>query len=390
MKITSVTGIALRVPCAPIADALSTSTARQALLVRIDTDAGLFGIGEAFSFGAPLAAMKAILEAQLAPSLIGEDPQDIERIWQTLYWRTIANGRRSLTMACISGIDIALWDLMGKACRMPVCRLLGAYSDRVPSYASGGFYAPGKDLDGLRREIEGYLSRGYRDAKIKIGRTMDRPGAPLSYMANRDWAVTPEEDFRRIAAAKELLGDGLLIVDSNASWDSYIALSRGRELARLGVEWLEEPIPFEDLEGYTRISRELPQLRIIGCETQQGADNFATMIRSDALDIAQPDAGWVGGISETLKIGAVAKAAGRRISLHCFGSSVLFAASLQVAAAMSNTERIESEENPNPLKTDLVRTPFETDEHMSFLVPQGEGLGIELDWDKVSDFTVEV
>ena len=390
MKITSVTGIALRVPCSPIADALSTSTARQALLVRIDTDAGLFGIGEAFSFGAPLAAMKTILESQLAPSLIGEDPQEIERIWHTLYWRTIANGRRSLTMACISGIDIALWDLMGKACHMPVCRLLGAYSDRVPSYASGGFYAPGKDLDGLRREIEGYLSRGYRDAKIKIGRTMDRPGAPLSYMANRDWAVTPEEDFRRVAAAKELLGDGLLIVDTNASWDSYIALSRGRELARLGVEWLEEPIPFEDLEGYTRISRELTQLRIIGCETQQGADNFATMIRSDALDIAQPDAGWVGGISETLKIGAVAKAAGRRISLHCFGSSVLFAASLQVAAAMSNTERIESEENPNPLKTDLVRTPFETDEHMSFLVPQGEGLGIELDWDKVSDFTVEV
>ena len=355
--------------------------------VKVETDEGLSGVGEATLEYKEMALEGAV--AHLKDALVGRNPLDIEAIYhdsyRDAYWRGGA-----VLMSALSAVEMALWDILGKAAHQPVCRLLGQYSDRVPSYASGGFYAPGKDLDGLRREIAGYLSRGYRDAKIKIGRTMDRPGAPLSYMANRDWAVTPEEDFRRVATAKELLGDGLLIVDTNASWDSYIALSRGRELARLGVEWLEEPIPFEDLEGYTRISRELPQLRIIGCETQQGADNFATMIRSDALDIAQPDAGWVGGISETLKIGAVAKAAGRKISLHCFGSSVLFAASLQVAAAMSNTERIESEENPNPLKTDLVRTPFETDEHMSFLVPQGEGLGIELDWDKVSDFTVEV
>ena len=383
MKITKVTGIALRVPCAPVSDALSTSTARQALLVRVETDAGIEGIGEAFSFGAPLRAMQAILDDQLAPSLIGEDPLNIERLWQTLYWRTLANGRRSLTMAVISGIDIALWDIAGKAAHLPVCRLLGQYSDRVPSYASGGFYAPGKDLDGLKREIEGYLSRGYRDAKIKIGRNLDRPGAPLGYMANQACAVTPEEDFERVAAAKALLGSGMLIVDTNASWDSWTALNRGRELARLGVAWLEEPIPFEDLEGLTRISRELPELQIIGCETQQGAANFATMMRHDALDIAQPDAGWVGGISETVKVGAIAAASGRRISLHCFGSAVLFAASLHAAAAMSNTERIESEENPNPLKTALLLEPLEADEHMRFLVPQGDGLGIRLDWDRI-------
>lgn len=383
MKITKVTGIALRVPCESVSDALSTSTARQALLIRIETDAGIEGIGEAFSYGAPLAAMQAILDMQLAPSLIGEDPLSIERLWQTLYWRTMANGRRSLTMGVISGIDIALWDILGKAAHQPVCRLLGQYSDRVPSYASGGFYAPGKDLDGLKREIEGYLSQGYRDAKIKIGRTLDRPGAPLRYMANQACAVTPEEDFARVSAAKALLGDGMLIVDTNASWDSYMALTRGRELARLGVSWLEEPIPFEDLEGLTRISRELPELQIIGCETQQGAANFATMIRHDALDIAQPDVGWVGGISETVKIGAIAAAAGRKISLHCFGSAVLFAASLHAAAAMANTERIESEENPNPLKTALLCEPIEADAQMNWIVPQGDGLGIRLDWDKV-------
>ncbi len=390
MKITSVTGICLRVPCAPIADALTCSQARQALLIRIDTDSGLYGIGEAFTYGAPLSAMKAVLDQQLAPSLIGQDPQYIEFLWNMLYWRTIANGRRSMTMGVISGIDIALWDLQGKACHQPIYRLLGAHSDHVPSYASGGFYAPGKDIDGLRREIEGYLARGYRDAKIKIGRTLDRPSAPLAYMQNQDMAVTPEEDFRRVRAVKELLGSGLMIVDTNASWDSVTTLSRGRELARLGVEWLEEPIPFEDIEGLARISRELPELSIIGCETQQGSANFSNMIRQDALHIVQPDVGWAGGISETLKIGAAARAAGRRISLHCFGSAVLFAASLHTAAAMSNTERIESEENPNPLKTDLALTPFETDEKMNFLVPQGEGLGIDLNWDKVASFSKDV
>ena len=383
MKITKVSGIALRVPCQPVSDALSTSTARQALLIRIETDAGIEGIGEAFSYGAPLPAMQAILDLQFAPSLLGENPLEIERLWQTLYWRTMANGRRSLTMGVLSGIDIALWDIMGKVAHQPVCRLLGQFSERIPSYASGGFYAPGKDIDGLRQEIEGYLNRGYRDAKIKIGRTLDRPGAPLSYMANQACAVTPEEDFARVSAAKSLLGNGMLIVDTNASWDSYLALTRGRELARLGVSWLEEPIPFEDLEGLTRISRELPQLQIIGCETQQGAANFATMIRHDALDIVQPDAGWVGGISEIVKIGAIAAAAGRKISLHCFGSAVLFAASLHAAAAMSNTERIESEENLNPLKSELLCQPIEADAQMNFFVPQGDGLGISLNWDKI-------
>ena len=170
MKITSVTGILLRVPCSPISDALTTSAARQAMLVRIETDAGFFGIGEAFSFGAPLSAMKAVLDLQIAPSLVGEDPTESERLWNTLYWRTIANGRRSMTMAVISGVDIALWDILGKACHQPISRLLGAYSDRVPSYASGGFYAPGKDLDGLRREIEG---RRHRMAA--------RPGKPARH-----------------------------------------------------------------------------------------------------------------------------------------------------------------------------------------------------------------
>lgn len=388
MKITAVKGIALRSACSPISDALSTSTARQALLVKIETDTELYGIGEAFTYGAPLAVMRHIVEEQLGPMLIGKDPGKIEEIWNTLYWRTLAHGRRSLTMGAISGIDIALWDLLGKAAHMPVSRLLGHHWDKIPSYASAGFYAPGKGIDGLRKEMEGYREQGYRDAKLKIGRNLDRPGAPLRYMADQACSVTVEEDYRRVEAVKEIFPDGRVIVDTNASWDSYTALTCGRELYKLGVCWLEEPIPFEDLEGLRRISRELPQLEIIGCETQQGVKNFETMVRMDAVDILQPDIGWAGGFTECRKIGALAEASGRKISLHCFGSAVLFAASLHLAASMANTEMLESEENPNPLKDDIMKGHFEADERMSFFVPEGDGLGIELDWEKIGQYTI--
>ena len=388
MKITAVKKIALKCPCSPISDALSTSTARQALLVKIETDTELYGIGEAFTYGAPLAVMGYIVEEQLGPMLIGMDPGKIEEIWNTLYWRTLAHGRRSVTMGAISGIDIALWDLLGKAAHMPVSRLLGCHLDQIPSYASAGFYAPGKGIDELRREMEGYREQGYRDAKLKIGRNLDRPGAPLNYMANQACSVTVEEDYRRVEAVKAIFPDGRVIVDTNASWDSYTALTRGRELDRLGVCWLEEPIPFEDLEGLRRISRELPQLQIIGCETQQGVRDFETMVRMDAVDILQPDVGWAGGITECRKIGALAEASGRKISLHCFGSAVLFAASLQLAASMANAEMLESEENPNPWKDEIMKGRFEADEHMRFFVPQGDGLGIELDWERIGQYTI--
>ena len=112
------------------------------------------------------------------------------------------------------------------------------------------------------------------------------------------------------------------------------------------------------------------------------------MVKSEAIDILQPDVGWAGGITEVRKIGALGESSGRKISLHCFGSAVLFAATLQVAAAMPNTEMMESEENPNPLKEALTKTPFETDEHMNFLVPDGDGLGLDLDWDQINTFRI--
>lgn len=388
MKITSVEAIMLRCGCSVIADAMSVCNTRQALLVKINTDTELYGIGEAFCYGSPLVVGKAIIEKQLAPILVGQDPRYIERLWKTMYWRTIANGRRGVVMAAISGIDIALWDLNGKMNHMPVADLLGRYSDTVPAYASGGFYAPDKGIDDLRSELEGYAKKGYTAVKIKIGR-VDMDDSALKYTANQQFGVSYDEDMKRLEIAREVFGkDGIVGADINASWTAKRVLKAKKDFERVNLDWLEEPIVFEDVEGCQRIVEEMPQVSVMGFETEQGLKNFQKMVQNKMVDIVQPDVGWGGGISEAVKIGAMAAASERKISMHSFGSAVHFAASLQVAAAMSNTERIEAEENTNPLKTDIIKGKFEANEKMDYFVSDKPGLGIELDWDQIEKLRV--
>ena len=389
MKITAVKGIPLKCACSPISDALSTSTSRQALLVRVDTDSEIFGIGEAFTYGCPLYVMKFLVEELFGPMVIGSDPTDIEQLWNRMYWRSATYGKKGMTMGAISGIDIALWDILGKIAGMPVYRLLGAYSEGVPSYASGGFYAPGKGIDELEREIEKYLKKGYQAVKIKIGRNPGREKNPLCYLANKENGVPLGEDFKRIEAVHRIVGDKRLMVDMNATWDSGMVVSYADTLEKSGVYWIEEPIPSDDLEGLKKISRRAGKLKVAGFETEQGVKNFDQYIRNGIVDILQPDVAWSGGFTECRKIATVAAAAGVPVSLHSFGSAVQFAASLHLAASMPNAEMIESEENPNPLKTTLLKNSFIADGAMNFSAPQAPGLGIELDWDAVERLAIK-
>lgn len=389
MKITDVKTILLKWKCSLMSDAISPNTVRQALLVKVETDSGLYGIGEAFCYGSPLHVGKAIIEEQLAPHIIGEDPENIEMLWQRMYWRTIANGRRGVVMACISGIDIALWDILGKSLHRPISVLLGKHQDKIPSYASGGFYAPEKDLDKFREEMERYVSKGYEAIKIKIGRNPDMGLNAIRYMANKDFGVSYEEDMKRISIAREVLGEGkFLAADINAAWTSQKVLQSIEDFKKAGLDCLEEPIVFEDREGCQKIAA-MPDMLLMGFETEQGCKNFARLINDNMVDIVQPDIGWGGGISELKKIGALAMAASKPVSLHSFGSAVHFAASLQLAASFGNTFPIESEENENALKTGITKSPFESDEHMNFYVPEGDGLGIDLDWDAIEKYRVE-
>lgn len=389
MKITAVKTIGLRWSCPVMSDAMSVCRARQALWIRVETDTGLYGIGEAFCFGSPLIIARHIVEEQLAPALLGEDPADIERLWQRMFWRNVPNGRTGLVMGCISGIDIALWDLLGKSAGLPIAKLLGACLDRVPAYASGGFYAPGKDLDGLKREVERYLEMGYRDIKLKIGRTPELPNNAVNYTASTEFSVSREEDLRRLETAKQLMGrEGHLGADINAAWPAEVVLAAAGDFRRIGLSFLEEPILFEDIEGLKQLRAELKEVSLMGYETLQGCRGFAHLLKENAVDIVQPDIGWSGGISETRKIALAAQGFSKPVSMHSFGSCIHFAASLQAAASLPNTAPIESEENENLLKTGLIKTPFAHDERMNFFVPPLPGLGIEIDWEAVDRLRV--
>lgn len=384
MKITAVKTMGLRWKSPVMSDAMSVCQMRQALWVLIETDTGLVGVGEAFTYGSPLLIAKYIIEEQLAPALLGKNPENIEKIWQELYWRNVPNGRNGLVMSCISGIDIALWDLLGKQTGMPISQLLGKHSNKVPAYASGGFYAPGKDLNGLKREIEGYLKKGYQDVKIKIGRNPKIPGCAVNYTSSKEFAVDYEEDIQRIAAAREVMGDkGRLAADINAAWPAMQVVKAAPDFQEAGLDILEEPILFEDESGLMEIKRAMPGVFLMGYETTQGCRNFARLIQKNAMDIVQPDIGWGGGISELRKIALTAHSFSKPVSLHSFGSCVHFAASLQLAASLPNTEAIESEENDNFLKSGLLKDGFQHDEHMNFCVPELPGLGIAIDWDAV-------
>ncbi|MGH8058489.1 MAG: mandelate racemase/muconate lactonizing enzyme family protein, partial [Candidatus Entotheonellia bacterium] len=150
MKITDVRTIPLSYRCEkPYMSAAGVQTARNALLVEIEADSGLVGIGEAGSAGGPLVSTQVVIEQELKPLLVGEDPLLIERLWQKMFQRSRQHGRRGIVLHAISGIDIALWDLAGKIAKLPLYRLLGAYRETVEAYASGGFYQDGKDIAAL-------------------------------------------------------------------------------------------------------------------------------------------------------------------------------------------------------------------------------------------------
>jgi D-galactarolactone cycloisomerase len=378
MKIADVRAITLSYPCnPPYASAFSLMARRGAVLVEVETDDGIVGIGEAGTGG---GATATVIEKDLKPLLVGQDPLMIEGLWQRMFVRTVQYGRRGIAMNAISGIDIALWDIAGKVAKLPVYKLLGACRDRVEAYASGGFYEEGKGTDGIAAEAEGYRARGFKGMKMKIGRNPSTGSHHRHLLGNSEvLEVDPSEDVARIAAVRKALGpQAKLMVDANCAWSPAFAIEMGRALQPYNLYWIEEPVATDDIEGSARVADAL-DTAIAGYETEIGLYGFRELIARGAVDIVQPDLAWTGGFSEGRRIAAFAQAHHRMVAPHSFGSAVLLVASLHFAASVPNALVLEWDQNPNGLRSELLKEELRLELDSTVRVPERPGLGIELD-----------
>lgn len=391
MRITDVTTIKLTydMPVA-MADAIHYMPARPTLLVQVHTDAGIVGLGEAAAYGGFLESTEAIIIGELRSTILGKDPFMVERLWSEMATRAHQRGRRGMLMMAISGVDIALWDIIGQALKTPLYRVLGAYRDTLDAYASAGFYAEGKGLNELRDEFGGYANSGFRFVKMKVGRNPEVLLNPLRDMNANDYATVPiEEDIERVRIAREAVGPKVKIaIDANNAWTPSIALKFMREVESFDIHWLEEPVATDDIEGSALVAHRL-DTPVSGYETETGLPGFRELIVRRAVDIVQPDVIWTGGITETRRVAALAQAYGLPVIPHVFSSAVASAANMHLIASLPNAGLLEFDQNVNPLRSDLFEDPIEITPEGKVHLTERPGLGVTLNQETIKKYRIE-
>jgi L-alanine-DL-glutamate epimerase-like enolase superfamily enzyme len=266
------------------------------LFAEITTEAGHEGVGFSYSKRAGGPAQFAHAR-EVAPDVIGEDPSDIGRLWTKLVWAGASVGRSGASTQALAAIDIALWDLKAKRAGLPLAKLLGAHRDSVRCYnTSGGFLH--ESIDQVKDNATRTLESGIGGIKIKVGQP--------------DW----REDLRRVAAVREHLGDGVpLMVDANQQWDRPRAMRTSLALEEFDLVWIEEPLDAYDAEGHAELSRTLTTAVASG-EMLTSVGEHYELIRHRAVDILQPDAPRVGGITQFLKLATLAEHANLGLAPH--------------------------------------------------------------------------
>jgi L-alanine-DL-glutamate epimerase-like enolase superfamily enzyme len=338
-------------------------------LVQVATDEGLTGWGSSFTNDDLVRAAVRVLE----PLWRGENPLEPERVTEKLHANTFWMGRGGSITHAISGIDIALWDILGKATGQPVGRLLGGrYRDRVRPYASLLM----RDPDPLADDLVRVAAQGFRAFKIGWG--------PFG---RRDSAT----DEAIVCAARNAIPDGsLLMVDAGASdafWpqDYKWAVRTARMLADYEVYWFEEALPPDNLHDYVRLRDHSP-LPIAGGEVLTRRQSFTPWLQQRAFDIVQPDVTKCGGISDERRIAWMAEEHGVRFIPHGWNTALGLAADLQLASANARTDLVEYLTG-SPFLDDLVETPWRLDADGLLAIPESPGLGVALNLDAVERHT---
>ncbi len=375
MKIRDIDVIDLRVP-RDMANAYDGSYSD--CIVVVETDDGLTGIAESDTVA---SVIRAIVEAThshrnamgLREILIGQDASDIEGLWQRMYEATAYYGRRGAVMHAISAVDIALWDIRGKALGKPVCDLLGTRRHAgVPAY--GTIYPTGETPDAVRRNIDRGLAHGVRAIKI---------------CAERFWHQDVARSTKLIQAARDHVGKDIgLMVDVTAAWDTPEDGLKLMPIFRaLAFAWVEAPFPADDLASYAALQGEGVPIAggDLGLTTRY---EFGPLFDIAKVDIAQPDISMVGGLSETMQIAKLAKARERRVVPHGYKTNILTATNLAFLGQQENAEPLEYSMSESPLRWTLTREQLPIQKDGTVAVPDAPGLGVTLDPETVAQFRV--
>jgi L-rhamnonate dehydratase len=381
MKITDVEAIILESPYENRAPEGSEEAAgvKHCLLLKVSTDEGITGWSDvetaphvgAAAVSAPPSGIEAF--DGLRTLVVGEDPFDMERLWDKVYRGSIYYGRRGVAIQVLSGFDIACHDIIGKAVGRPVYKLLGgAYRDRVRAYASTLFRPTPDDI---KRACAFYLERGFR--AIKFG-----------------WGVFGEDRKRDVAlvrAAREAIGpDVELLVD--AGWrvnrSAYDAIDLLRRLEPYDIFWLEDFLHPECYDGYAAVKAAGVRTRLAAGEQEATAWGFHDLLTRGRVDVVQPDLSRCGGLSQARKIVWEAERAGADVCPHAWLTDLLSAASLHLNACLPRSLFLEYNVSISPVLREIIANPLQMDADGMIAVPQGPGLGIEIDERAVNRFRV--
>lgn len=348
-----------------------------ALVVEIRTDTGLIGWGDCYG---PAAVNRSIIDSVFKAALIGRDPFDVEVLWEELYNKIKDYGLSGFSISSISGIDIALWDIIGKAVNQPIHKLIGgAFRTQLQAYATGLYF---KDMNRLNEEAvveaKGYVTQGFKAIKMKIGLG----------------SIT--KDIDRVAAVRDAIGpDVQLMVDANHCFNVPQAIAIGRELQKLDIFWFEEPISPEDLDGYVEVTAKL-DMAIAGGENEFTKFGFRRILERRAMDIVQPDVCAAGGITECKKIAALAQASSIQCVPHAWGTAIGLSATMHYLASLPFTPpclvpvppMLEYEQTFNPFRDELSSADL-THKGGFVTVPNGPGLGIEINREVLERYKVK-
>lgn len=361
MRITDVRAVTCDVPVPrPIVMGDLRYETRDYAIVEIETDAGISGIGFGMARYAPVAE---VVERNLKPLLIGQDPLLSERLWDRLYFLNLLIAQRGIFMRALSLVDIALWDIKGKAAGLPVWKLLGGHRDRVPVLMAGGYVAVDRTAEVLAEEVADYVERGFRSVKIAAG--------------------VLSEDTERVEAARAAAGpDTRLMYDAHWQWrDPTDVLRVIRDWERFDLAWIEDPFPSEMLDPFERL-REGTSIPLAMGEDLSGRRAFRTVLDRGLLDVVRVDATNVGGFTEALKVCALASAHDLAVSPHVFPEI-----HIHLAAGLAGVQHVEMTDPPQGIETlHLLLTEKVEIQHGEALAPDRAGLGCGLDRDSVERY----